>query len=143
MLCLQVTVSTSKFQILYKHVTYAIMLTSLLPTLASMSSLNTRLLSSIELEAGTVVVYTSIPCRFRASLIPLQYCTPGRYLPAQCNSSKPKRPCANTIGFLGASIYRQLTFLRLANRFHTVRTPDRRKIGFYCSIENLLTRVIV
>lgn len=47
---------------------------------------------SIEADAGTEAVMTSIPFIANASVMPLQYRKPGSNGPAMCNSSKPNRP---------------------------------------------------
>jgi hypothetical protein len=82
---------------------YAIMFTLLPPAFSAMVSANLAARASIEPEAGTVAVITSIFFRASASRIPRQYWMPGRLWPAKCSSSNPRRPCARIIGFLGAS----------------------------------------
>jgi hypothetical protein len=71
--------------------------------LDAMSRPRTSARSSILAEEGTEAVITSIPFARSASVIPRQYCTPGRREPANRSSSNPKRPCARTIGCLGVA----------------------------------------
>lgn len=79
------------------------MLTSFPRAPASMSRANSLARSSIEPDGGTVAVITSTPRAVRASLIPRQYWTPGRYGPPSRNSSNPSKPWARTTGYLGTS----------------------------------------
>lgn len=84
--------------------TYAMIFTSFPRAPASISRANSSARSSIEADGGTVAVITSTPCAVNASLIPRQYCTPGKYRPASRISSKPRRPWARTTGCFGASV---------------------------------------
>lgn len=85
--------------------THAITLTPLtpLPNFPSIPSANFSARRSILPLGGTAAVNTSTPLLASACVIPYQYSIPGNLLPAKCNSSKPKRPWARMIGFLGAS----------------------------------------
>lgn len=75
-----------------KIITYAIILTFRPAPLAAMSLRNSSALSSIDAEAGTDEVITLMPFICIASLIPRQYCTPGKYFPARWSSSNPSSP---------------------------------------------------
>jgi hypothetical protein len=84
--------------------TYAMIFTSFPRAPASISRTNSSARSSIEADGGTVAVITLTPCAVNASLIPRQYCTPGKYRPASRSSSKPSKPWARTTGCFGVSV---------------------------------------
>lgn len=87
--------------------TYAMMLTAFPSAFWAMSSANRAALASMLPEGGTEATITSMPFSESASLMPLQYCIPGRNWPASRSSSKPRRPWARIrVCFYGVVRYR-------------------------------------
>jgi len=74
--------------------THAIMFTLFPPAFSAMLSASLCARASMLPEGGTAATITSIPLRESASVIPRQYCIPGRKRPASRSSSKPRRPWA-------------------------------------------------
>ena len=71
---------------------YAIILTFFPLAFSAMSLPSLAARASIEADGGTEAVMISIPLAASASVMPRQYCTPGRKLPARYNSLKPSKP---------------------------------------------------
>jgi hypothetical protein len=87
--------------------TYAIMLTCFPFAFSAMLAASFAARASTLPLGGTAATMTSMPFSASASVIPRQYCIPGRYCPARRNSLKPNKPCARMIVFLGVSLNRQ------------------------------------
>jgi hypothetical protein len=85
--------------------TYAMMFTLFPFAFASIVSANLAARASIEPDAGTVAVMTSIFLRLSASRIPRQYWIPGSFWPTRWSSSNPRSPWARITGFLGAAVF--------------------------------------
>lgn len=73
---------------------YAMIFTSLPCAFSAMLRASICALASILPDGGTEATITSMPFSDSASVIPRQYCIPGRKRPASRISSKPSSPCA-------------------------------------------------